>query len=987
VLSCFRGITRRVKLTHLAAIAAIFSGFAFQPNASELDLTVTEGTNFAAIASPDRQSIAIDLQGSLWLLPIGGGPARKITSDTMEARQPTWSPDGRSLAFQGYDDNSWHIYSIRADGGGLKQLTDGPFDDREPDWSHDGKRIVFASDRSGGIYSAWSVDVATRASAQVSTYEARTPCWAASDRDVVFLGSNPRDVKKQLVVWVAAVGGAVRLADTPAPTCANGRAHGLDAELLSSGGDKDLFPFLPQWISPTEFLYTADGHIKRRAGPNAPPTTIAFSATLKVRPPAYARKHRELQPSGRQRAMGIVDPAVSPDGSKVAFTALGDLWLLSIDRAGGARAPIQLTNDKFVELDPAWSPDGSKIVFSSDRGGNMDLWVMDVATRAVIQLTHEKGMATSAAWSPTASRIAYLFDRRIAKTIDLARASDPPASHGSAIAQESGRPTWGPDGRVFTTGELFHYSDRYREGTNQLLMHSIDSERPLAAITLVVDHSAGNRQNAGPVWSPDGAQMAYVSEGGLHVVAVGTNGAVLGPPKAITSDEPDSPTWQADSRHLVYLTPDGLRRVSADGGEPEKIPLELTWSPPAPPDRIVVHAGRLFDGKTETLATDVDVVIRAGRILEAQPHDARRHTGTVVDASNETVMPGLIEMHAHLDPAYGEALGRIWLAYGITTVRNPAVNPYWGLEMREAWDSGQRIGPRQFIAGDPFDGTRIYYGGGVSIASAAQLERELDRATRLGYDFFKTYVRLPDKYQRRVIEYAHEHGLAVTSHEIYPAAAFGVDGVEHIRGTSRRGYSPKVTAANVSYRDVIEILTKSGMTLTPTIGIQGGFAVETAHDPSMMSDPRLMLFPQSAREGYLERFAHQNPAEVARIENTMPGLRATVAAVAKEGGKIIAGTDSPIIPYGLALHSELLHFVEAGMSPFQALQTATVGAADALGVGDELGSIEPGKIADLSFVHGDPLRDVRAAREVQRVMRGGRLYDVRELLPSVAVGR
>src|SRR5581483_8648260 len=140
----------------------------------------------------------------------------------------------------------------------------------------------------------------------------------------------------------------------------------------------------------------------------------------------------------------------------------------------------QLTHDRFVELDPAWSPDGSKIVFSSDRGGNMDLWVMDVATRAVIQLTHEKGMATSAAWSPTGTRIAYLLDRRIVKTFDVVRSVDPPRTHGSAIAQESGRPTWGPDGRVFTTGELFHYSDRYREGTNQLLLHSIDSERPLA---------------------------------------------------------------------------------------------------------------------------------------------------------------------------------------------------------------------------------------------------------------------------------------------------------------------------------------------------------------------------------------------------------------------------------------------------------------------------------------------------------------------------
>src|SRR5439155_4995014 len=174
------------------------------------------------------------------------------------------------------------------------------------------------------------------------------------------------------------------------------------------------------------------------------------------------------------------------------------------------------------------------------------------------------------------------------------------------------------------------------------------------------------------------------------------------------------------------------------------------------------------------------------------------------------------------------------------------------------------------------------------------LERELDRATKLHYDFFKTYVRLPDRHQRRVIEYAHEHGLAVTSHEIYPAAAFGVDGVEHIRGTSRRGYSPKVTARNISYRDVVEILAKSGMTLTPTIGISGGFAVEVSRDPAMMTDPRFALFPETSIESYRGRFAgHAAAGDTSRQDAMLDGYRRTVAAVAAAGGKIIAGTDSP----------------------------------------------------------------------------------------------
>ena len=978
-------------------LTSFFSFLLIPPDTATTEITVTEGTNIAAVASPDRKWIAMDLQGGLWILPIQGGEAKRITPLTLEARQPMWSPDSQALAFQGYDDNAWHIYTIRADGGGATAVTDGWFDDREPDWSPDGTRVVFSSDRFGGIYTIWTVDLRTRSVSQLSKAVGTTPCWASS-RDVLFEGVQDRAGKKVTSWWSAAPGRTDRLigADTPAADaqsrlrCANGRTLALGRQIESTSGE-DVFPFLPQWISPTEILYTADGHIKRREGATGPAATIPFSAKLEIRRPDYVRKHRELLPEGGQRLMGIVDPAVSPDGSTVAFTALGDLWVVEPKTkavkvsddvyAGGGGGLTRLTNDPFVELDPAWSPDGKTLAFSSDRGGSMELWTVDLATRRFTQLTRENAMVTGAAWSPTGSRIAYVVDRRLVKTIDLQRPADAPRSHGSSLAMDSGRPTWGPDGRVFATGQMFHYSDRYREGTNQLVLHSIDSERPIGSATLVAHHSAGNRENNGPVWSPDGSRMAFVSEGRLVVMAVGANAGPLDQGTVLTSDSPDSPSWARDSRHIVYLTPDGLRKISVDGGEPERVPIDMGWARALPPERTVIHAGHLFDGRNETLQSAIDIVVEEGRIRDVKPHDPALHAGSVVDASDETVIPGLIEMHAHLEPAYGDALGRIWLSYGVTTVRNPAGNPYWNHELREAFDSGKRAGPRVFNAGDPFDGTRIYYAGGVSIGESSTLERELDRATRLRYDFFKTYVRLPDRYQRRVIDYAHEHGLAVTSHEIYPAAAFGVDGVEHIRGTSRRGYSPKVTAKNSSYADVIAIISRSGMTLTPTIGIQGGFAYEAARDPSMMKDPRLDLFPKSAMGGYRARFGTPAaPDDLAKADTSLNGLRKTVAAIVASGGKIIAGTDSPIIPYGLGLHSELLHFVEAGMSPFRALQTATVNAADALGLADELGSIEPGKLADLVFVRGNPLEDARAARDVRRVMREGRLYTIDELL-------
>jgi imidazolonepropionase-like amidohydrolase len=266
----------------------------------------------------------------------------------------------------------------------------------------------------------------------------------------------------------------------------------------------------------------------------------------------------------------------------------------------------------------------------------------------------------------------------------------------------------------------------------------------------------------------------------------------------------------------------------------------------------------------------------------------------------------------------------------------------------------------------------------VSITSDDQLDRELDRASALGMDFFKTYVRLPDRFQKRIVDFAHARNRPVTSHELYPAVAYGIDGIEHLSGTSRRGYSPKHSAIGRAYQDVIDLIAKSGVTLTPTLGITGGFRARELGDRSLVFDPRLALMPLATVAQLTEMAATRpEPALDARLKP----YEATVKAIAAAGGTILAGTDSPIVPYGLGLHVELESYVHAGLTPFEALQTATVNAAQALGVAGELGTIEPGKLADLTFLGGDPLIDIRNTRDVKRVMRGGRLFLVSDLLP------
>ena len=166
------------------------------------------------------------------------------------------------------------------------------------------------------------------------------------------------------------------------------------------------------------------------------------------------------------------------------------------------------------------------------------------------------------------------------------------------------------------------------------------------------------------------------------------------------------------------------------------------------------------------------------------------------------------------------------------------------------------------------------------------------------YVLVMTYVRMSDPMQNRVIDAAHANGIPVSSHELYPAVAFGADHVEHIRGTSRRGYSPKISALSRSYQDVVALLAASGMTLTPTMGLQGGFWYLVGRDSSLLDDPRVLAIYTQA---YVDRLIQMSTARGGGgSSDGMPASLVaqgeTIKGIVSGGGRVIAGTDSPIIP-------------------------------------------------------------------------------------------
>ncbi len=963
----------------------------------DVHVTLSEGTSIAACLSPDGQTIVIDLLGALWTLNVTGGRATRILDDGYDAHAPTWSPDGQRIAFQAYRDSTWNIWTINRDGSGLRRETSGPFDDREPYWSPDGRRIAFSSDRSG-TYDVWTLTLGSGAVQQITSGDANefAPAWSPNGREIAYVSDRPKRG-----VYAAAVSSrAERLVQEDARTIAapswspDGERMayvafaGARSYLVSAGNNiaepnEDVFPFRAQWIAGDSLLYTSDGKIKTRPASGGPARVIDFSAEVSFTRAAFTAKGRSFGLKGPQPVRGMMHPDIAPDGSRIVFAALGDLWL--VPATEGDVTPARLTHDAFVDTDPAWSPDGTQLAFSSDRDGSMDLWIRDMKSGSDRKIASR---AMSAAWSPDGARIAFLDPESQLQIVEVASGQ---VRKAHDRLNEPGRPSWLPGGRALVMGALRPYSTRFREGTNQVLLVPIDlGSQPSSSAGAAKDRwfnplphkSVGMREDFGPAWSPDGSQLAAIVDGHLAVLPIGSNGVPLGRPKRLSAELASTPSWTRDSKQLLYQTATGFGLVNVSDGRVRRITPRLSWSAPETTGTTVVHAGRLFDGRGTAPRDDVDIVIEGNRIARIEPHRADLHAGVVIDASNRTVLPGLIESHAHLTKGYGEALGRIWLSFGITSVRNPAANAFEALEDREAIDAGVRIGPRVFSTGEPFDGTRIYYPGGTSLDGGPQLAEHLARAQALDFDFIKTYVRLPDLLQKRVIDEAHGMGMPVTSHEIYPAVAYGADGVEHIRGTSRRGYSPKMSELRRSYRDVIDLLTASKMTLTPTIVIQGGFQLLTLRDGSWIDDPRLQrLFPSSALDaGRALRKRAPDAQDLAEREALVSPQEKMVAAVVRGGGRVIAGTDSPINPYGLALLAELEHYVRGGLSPAEAIRTATAVAAEAMGVGAALGTIEVGKLADLVVVDGDPLVNITDLRKTRLTIKDGIVYEVDALL-------
>ncbi|MFC5654043.1 amidohydrolase family protein [Streptomyces nogalater] len=959
-------------------------------------------------SSRDGSVLVAEVQGVLWRVPPEGGEAVRITDWDLEATRPALSPDGGRLVVGGYRGGGFHLWTLRTDGSGLRQITDGPWDDRGPAWSSDGSCLVFASERggdavTGASFGLWTMDADGGGTVRLTggAYEDSDPVWWPDGHSVVCVraahtadgatdggralvrvpaGGGPAQVLREVGegrLLCPSVSPSGRIAylhlsgTTASPSLPAARATLLvDGRVVAEGEDPAAAP--PCWLGDDWLLYVADGRLRLRAlGAPGSVRDIPFTARMPVPRPRRRPKPPSLEAAGPVR--GIHLPALAPDGGSVAFVALNALWVLPVD--GTPRKLLQAAAVHHVQM-PAWMPDGRSLLYCTDRDGLTAVHRIDLDGGRDEPVTGPGRLYPAP--SPDGTRLACQDTRGSVLLRDLATGAERVLARPLAADGPPGAPTWSPDGRYVAFCDRNRLNHRFREGYH--LIRVLDTRTGAEKRHLPADHqSLSDRAAAGPVWSPDGRWMALVAESELRLLPVTGDGTPTGPARRLTGEPADHPTWARETNTLLYLSSGRLRLLDPARSGPRALSVPLTHRPARGGQRLRVHAGQLWDGTGTAPRRDVDILTDGRRITAVEPHRPRRPGHRTVDASRHTVLPGLFDSHTHpYSATYGARHGLTALAYGITTMACLGASLYEAIRLRESLASGHSTGPRLLACAELIDGARTAYAMGRAHRTTAGVRRTLERATALRVDFVKTYVRASGQVMAQAAEAAHRLGVPSGSHLCAPGRAAGQDLTTHLQATQRLPYGHATTPAGHIHQDLVQQYADGRFALIAT-----PFTAQAllGADPALADDPRVLtLMPPWDVAAVRER------ARTPPTDEQVRALATEMAAyrrLAAEGALIAVGTDAPLVPAGLSLHLALRALHAHGFTPAQALRSATAVPARLFGVENDLGTVEPGKLADLTVVDGDPFTDFGSLPRTPLVLRDGVAHYQSDLVKAV----
>jgi imidazolonepropionase-like amidohydrolase len=401
-----------------------------------------------------------------------------------------------------------------------------------------------------------------------------------------------------------------------------------------------------------------------------------------------------------------------------------------------------------------------------------------------------------------------------------------------------------------------------------------------------------------------------------------------------------------------------------------------------------IVGARLIDGTGAPPIEDSVVVVRNGRIIAAGARGTVKLPAgiKVIQAKGQSLLPGLWEMHSHYS---GVEFGPALLAAGVTTARDCGGEFGFLTAVRRKLNNENALGPRLLLAGLIDAGGPLAFGA-VDAETPAEGVAAVDRYADARFEQIKVYTQLKPEVLKAITAEAHRRDLTVTGHVPAAVDAFGgiedgMDQINHLQFVTQ-AMQPKdgkgpVDLSSDRAKQLIALLKAHQTVIDPTEG-WGEMAGHprtvraASFEPGLNAAPFVLASKFEALGG---------PIEEARFKERMAANGRVIKALYDAGVPIVAGSDTGLIGYGVDRELEL--YVQAGLPPIAAIQTATLAAARAMKLDADSGSIEVGKRADLMLVNGDPLANISDLRRVTKVVRNGQLYDSKALGRSVGFSR
>ena len=411
-------------------------------------------------------------------------------------------------------------------------------------------------------------------------------------------------------------------------------------------------------------------------------------------------------------------------------------------------------------------------------------------------------------------------------------------------------------------------------------------------------------------------------------------------------------------------------------------------------DSMALVGGILIDGTGSEPVLDSVVLIEKGRVAAAGPRAKVKipREATQVDARGKTVLPGLWDMHAHFEQV---EWGPIYLAAGATTVRDCGNELEFITAVRDAIKNGKGLGPQLLLAGI-VDGSGPNAIGVARVDTPEQAKMWVDRYHDAGFQQMKIYSSVKIEELKAVAGEAHRLGMTVTGHvpggiTAFEAVEAGQDQINHIpyiaqmispplpqAGPDRMKAIAALDLNSPQSQKALAFLVEHRTVVDPTLALFEFMTRSTAKPPVIFEPGIAKIAPELA--AILADVGPPSPVADLQ-ERRFAKFVAITGALHKAGVPIVAGTDQSVP--GHSLHREIELYVQAGFTPMEAIQAATIVPARAMGLDKEVGTVEPGKRADLILVDSNPLESIHNIRNVKYVVADGKMYDCAELWRSV----